>query len=361
MSAPRRPGVGERRFAAASDGAEERAPTPTCAFYLFIRQPHGSEVSPAARNTLDSARIPRASKLLICGLFQKGRVLAQDAILGWHRRLVAKKFDSSKNRQYPGRPRVLADIEELVVRLAKENKSWGYDRIARALANLGHEVADQTVGNILKRHGIPLAPERRKTTTWREFIRSHMDVLTATDFFTAEVWTQGGLVTYYVVFFMHLATRRVHVAGITPHPNEQWMTQVARNVTMADVGFLSSSRYLIHDRDSKFCESFHRTIEAVGVAPVKLPARSPDLNSFAERWVKSVEEECLSKLILFGEKSLRHALREYVVYYHHERNHQGKENLLLFPASDPLPQSERKVRSRERLGGLLRFYHREAA
>ena len=163
-----------------------------------------------------------------------------------------------------------ADIEELVVRLAKENKSWGYDRIAGALANLGHEVADQTVGNILKRHGIPLAPERRKATTWREFIRSHMDVLAATDFFTAEVWTQGGLVTYYVLFFIHLATRRVHVAGITPHPNEQWMTQVARNVTMADVGFLSSSRYLIHDRDTKFCESFHRTIEAVGVAPVKL-------------------------------------------------------------------------------------------
>ena len=127
------------------------------------------------------------------------------------------------------------DIEELVVRLAKENKSWGYDRIAGALANLGHEVADQTIGNILKRHGIPLAPERRKTTTWREFIRSHMDVLAATDFFTTEVWTQGGLVTYYVLFFIHLATRRVHVAGITPHPNEQWMTQVARNVTMADV------------------------------------------------------------------------------------------------------------------------------
>ena len=131
-------------------------------------------------------------------------IVNPDTILGWHRRLVAKKFDGSKNRQYPGRPRIDADIEELVVRLAKENKSWGYDRIAVALANLGHEVADQTVGNILKRHGIPLAPERRKTTTWREFIRSHMDVLAATDFFTTEVWTQGGLVTYYVLFFRHL-------------------------------------------------------------------------------------------------------------------------------------------------------------
>ena len=229
------------------------------------------------------------------------------------------------------------------------------------MANLGYRVSDQTVGNILKRHGIAPAPERRKTTTWTEFIRSHMDVLAATDFFTAEVWTQGGLLTYYVLFFIHLATRRLYIAGITPHPHEQWMTQVARNVTMADVGFLSSSRYLIHDRDSKFCESFRLTIEAVAITPVKLPARSPDLNSFAERWVKSVKEECLSKLILFGKKSLRHALREYVVHHHHERNHQGKENLLVFPASEQLHQSEGKVRSRERLGGLFRFYHREAA
>ncbi len=201
-------------------------------------------------------------------------IVKPETILGWHRRLVAKKFDGSKNRQYPGRPRVDADIEELVVRLAQENKSWGYDRIAGALANLGHEVSDQTVGNILRRHGIPPAPERKKATTWTEFIRSHMDVLAATDFFTAEVWTQGGLVTYYVLFFIHLATRRVYIAGITPHPNEQWMTQVARNVTMADVGFLSSSRYLIHDRDSKFCESFRLTIEGVGVTPVKLPGRA---------------------------------------------------------------------------------------
>ena len=120
-------------------------------------------------------------------------------------------------------------------------------------------------------------------------------------------------------------------AGITPHPNEPWMIQVARNVTMADVGFLSSSRYLIHDRDSKFCESFRDTIEGVGVTPVRLPARSPELNAFAERWVRSVKEECLSKLILFGENSARHALKEYVAHHHHERNHQGTDNLLLFP------------------------------
>ncbi len=121
-------------------------------------------------------------------------------ILAWHRKLVAQKFDGSAQRKAPGRPRIDQEIEALVVRLAKENRSWGYDRIVGALANLGYAVSDQTVGNILKRHGIAPAPERKTTTTWKEFIRTHMDVLVATDFFMAEVWTLGGLVTYYVLF-----------------------------------------------------------------------------------------------------------------------------------------------------------------
>ena len=148
-------------------------------------------------------------------------------------------------------------------------------------------MSDQTVGNILKRHGIPPASTRTKTTTWTEFIRSHMDVLAATDFFTAEVWTQGGLVTYYVLFFIHLGSRRVHLAGITPHPNEPWMIQVARNVTMADVGFLSSSRYLIHDRDSKFCEAFRGTIDAVGVTPTdSIVPRNDSQNLESRSWMR---------------------------------------------------------------------------
>ena len=229
------------------------------------------------------------------------------------------------------------------------------------MANLGYRTSDQTVGNILKRHSIPPAPEREKTTTWNEFIRSHMDVLAATDFFTAEVWTKSGLVTYYVLFFIHLATRRVHIAGITPYPDERWMTQVARNVTMADVGFLCSTRYLIHDRDSKFCASFQRTLEEVGIKTVKLPARSPNLNSFAERWVKSVKEECLSKLILFGEPAFRRCLASYLAHYHGERNHQGKENVILFPSVESSGPREGPILCRERLGGLLRYYHRETA
>jgi len=292
-------------------------------------------------------------------LIEVTTIVKPDTILAWHRRLIAKKFDGSKKRTYPGRPKLDHETEELIVRLAKENRSWGYDRIPGALANVGHKVSDPTVGNVLKRHGISPAPDRRKTTTWREFIRSHTDVLAATDFLTTEVWTKGGLVTYYVLFFMHVASRKVYVAGKTPHPDEAWMTQIARNVTFVDEGFLSSSRYLLHDRDTKFCSAFVKTIESVGVKSVKLPARSPNLNAFAERWVRSVKEECLSRLILLGEESLRRALLQYQAHHHGERPHQGKGNVILFPSSE---QSARAgaLRCRERLGGLLKYYYRDA-
>ena len=236
--------------------------------------------------------------------------------------------------------------------MAQDNRSWGYDRIVGALANLGYTVSDQTVGNILKRHGLPPAPERKTTTTWTEFIRTHMDVLVATDFFTAEVWTLGGLVTYYVLFFLHLGSRKVHIAGVTPHPNAAWMVQVARNVTMEEWGVLSPGQYLIHDRDTKFCAAFQQIIDDAGVERVVLPPRSPNLNAYAERWVRSVKEECLSRLILFGEASLRHALTHYVAHFHHERNHQGKGNVLLFPIVSQNTERQGQVQCRERLGGL---------
>src|SRR2546422_7575161 len=165
-------------------------------------------------------------------LKEVANIVKPDTILAWHRRLVAQKFDGSQQRKALGRPPTDPELEALVVRMAQENRAWGYDRIVGALTNLGHSISDQTVGNILKRHGIAPAPERKTTTTWKECIRTHMDVLVATDFFTAEVWTLGGLVTYYVLFFIHLGSRKVHVAGVTPHPNAPWMIQVARNVTM---------------------------------------------------------------------------------------------------------------------------------
>ncbi len=139
-------------------------------------------------------------KLGTQALQEVAKIVNPDTILAWHRKCIAEKFDGSTQRKPPGRPPVDQTLEALIVRMARENRSWGYDRIVGALANLGYTVSDQTVGNILKRHGVPPAPERKTTTTWKEFIRTHLDVLVATDFFTAEVWTLGGLVTYYVLF-----------------------------------------------------------------------------------------------------------------------------------------------------------------
>jgi len=284
-------------------------------------------------------------------------IVKPDTILAWHRRLVAKKFDGSQHRKALGRPKIDPELEAMVIRMAQENRSWGYDRIAGALKHLGYTLSAQTVGDILKRHGLPPAPERKKTTTWKEFIRTHLDVLVATDFFTTEVWTWSGLVTYYVLFFIHLGSRRIHVAGITPHPDQRWMTQVARNVTMADWGFLSPGRYLIHDRDGKFCPAFQHIIDEAGVTRVPLPPRSPNLNAYAERWARSIKEEALSRMILFGERSLQYALSEFEAHSHQERPHQGKGNVMLMPSPDAGRQRSGPIRCRERLGGLLTYYY----
>ena len=217
------------------------------------------------------------------------------------------------------------------------------------------------MGNILKRHGLSPARKRRQTVRWKDFIRSHLAVLAGADFFTVEILTLKGLVTYYVLFFIHFETRRVNLAGFTPYPDQEWMEQQARNMTMEEWGCLRGCRYLLHDRDAKFCQSFRELIKTGSVNPLRLPARSPNLNSCAERWVRSVKEECLSRVILFGESSLRRALQQYIVHYHEERNHQGKDNRILFPSQTEARRNRGAVRCRERLGGLLKYYEREAA
>jgi transposase InsO family protein len=249
----------------------------------------------------------------------------------------------------------------LIVQIARENSGWGYDRIAGALANLGHEVSDQTVGNVLRRYGIAPAPKRSQATAWKDFIAAHMALLAGMDFFTAEVLTWRGPATYYVLFVIQLETRRVTLAGFTQHPTEEWMQQVARNLTDAEAGALHVQRYVLHDRDTKLCDSFRSMLRIGGIEPLRLPPRSPNLNAFAERWVRSVKEECLSKLILVGKGSLRRALHEYVAHFHGERNHQGKGNVLLFP--DRIGDGSSaggRVECRKRLGGLLRYYSRPA-
>ena len=290
-------------------------------------------------------------------LAEVARVAKPDTILEWYRKLIAQKFDGSKHRSYLGRPPIEPKLEALIVQMAKQNSGWGYDRIVGALANLGYAVSDQTVGNVLKRHGIAPAPKRSQSTTWKEFIQSHMAVLAGMDFFTVEVLSWRGLVTYYVLFFIHLESRRVSLAGITRHPDQAWMQQMARNATGEEWGFLEQRRYVLHDRDTKFCSVFRATMTAGGIEPIQLPARSPNFNAYAERWVRSVKQECLSKLILFGEGSLRRALTEFIEHFHAERNHQGKGNVLLFPVEKVGQQRPRsRVRCHERIGGLLRYY-----
>ena len=332
----------------------------------------------AAENRILRAHLPKRLRLTDpqrCTLADIGKrlgrkvleqvvcVVKPDTILGWYRRLIAQKFDGSRYRAYPGRPPIGRELSELVVRIARENPSWGYDRIVGALSNLGQKLSDQTVGNILRRHGIPPARKRSGNTTWKDFIAAHMAVLAGADFFTVEVLTWRGLITYYVLFFLHLEARRVSLAaGITRHPTEEWMRQMGRNAIDETSGYLRQHRYVLHDRDTKFCEEFRETLAAGGVKCLRLPARSPNLNAFAERWVRSVKEECLSKLILFGEGSLRRALTHFQEHYLSERNHQGKGNILLFPRADELPKTRGpSIESRERLGGLLKYYYRRAA
>jgi hypothetical protein len=176
-----------------------------------------------------------------------------DTLLRWYKRLIAQKFDGSMQRRPCGRPRVAEEIEQLVVRMAEENPTWGYRRIQGALGNLGHAIDKLTVRNILRRHHMEPAPQRRKAGMgWRQFLKMHWEVLAATDFFTVEVATWHGLVTYYVLVVMELATRRVHIAGITPHPTAAFMQQCARQLTDPGDGFLLGKRYLIRDRDTKF-------------------------------------------------------------------------------------------------------------
>jgi len=283
-----------------------------------------------------------------------------DTLLRWYKRLIAQKFDGSTQRRPLGRPRVAEEIEQLVVRMAEENPTWGYRRIQGALANLGHAIDKITVRNILRRRHLEPAPQRRKAgMCWGQFLKMHWEVLAATDFFTVEVATWHGLVTYYVLVVIELATRRVQIAGITPHPTAAFMQQCARQLTDPCDGFLLGKRYLLHDRDTKFTQAFDVLLAASGVEPILLPPRSPNLNAHCERFVRSIKEEALARMIMLGERALYHAIHQYLAHYHTERNHQGLDNQLI-EGEEAVGCQTGDVMRRERLGGLLSYYYREA-
>src|SRR5436190_2910816 len=300
----------------------------------------------------------RAKKLGRKVLAQVATIVTPETLLAWHRRLIAKKYDGSAYRQ-PGRPKTQPrSLNSSFVWLRKIAR--GYRRIQGAMANLGHVLAHATIANILKRHGIEPAPERNRKTTWKEFLDRHWDQLVATDFFTVEVWTCSGLTRFVVLFFMDLSTRRVEIGGIASLANGLWMSQTARNLTDVMDGLLAGKRFLIHDRDPLYTTEFLSILATAGIQSVKLPPRSPNLNAYAERFVRTIKESCLEQMIFFGEDSLRNAIREFIAHYHFERNHQGLDNRLILSSNAP-PAKTGTVQTRRRLGGMLNYYYREAA
>lgn len=282
-------------------------------------------------------------------------IVTPDTILRWHRELIARKYDGSPNRRV-GRPRVMQDIRCLVVRMARENPGWGYLRLQGAMREAGHRVARTTIANILRGHGLEPAPQRH--TPWSAFLKAHWGSIAASDFFTVEAWTPRGLKRFHVFFVIDLKTKRVRIAGVTDQPTGEWVTRITRSLLDGFDGFLLKHSHLIHDRDPLFTEQFQSLLRAAGVEPVRLPPRSPNLNAHAERFVGSIRSECLDRLIIFGERHLHRVLAEYAEHYHHERCHQSLDNHLI----DAVHESgDGTIACRERLGGLLRFYHRSAA
>jgi putative transposase len=221
---------------------------------------------------------------------------------------------------------------------------------------VGHGVARSTIATILKAEGIPPTDER--PTAWRTFLRAHWPALVAADFFTSEVWTIRGLVTYYTIFVIELQSRRVQVVGSTPHPDEAFVLQAMRQLTNGVDGAVGHGRVLICDRDPKWSRAVLEFLEREGVRIMRTPVRAPNCNAYAERFVRSIKEESLNRVILLGEGHLRRAVAEFVAHYHAERNHQGIGNELI----QPLRRTDTRgpVRRRQRMGGVLNYYYRAA-
>jgi len=284
-------------------------------------------------------------------------LLVQPAtVLQWHRELVRRKW-TYQRRQASGRPPIAAEVEALTLHLAKENPCWGYGRLQGELKKLGHALGRSTVRAILKRRHVPPAPLRgQRGSTWRQFLAQHRDAVLACDFFTVETLF---LKTLYVLFFLEIGTRRVHLAGCTAHPTAAWVTQQARQLSWTIQERAQPVRFLIRDRDAKFPPGFDTVFAAEGIATVRTPYRAPNANAYAERWVRSAREECLDLMLVAGEAHPRRVLAEYVAFYNEARPHQGLEQRC--PVALPTPVRDGPVRRRDRLGGLLHDYYREAA
>ena len=277
-------------------------------------------------------------------------------VLKWHRDLVKRKW-TFQRRGRVGRPRVDGELEALIVRLAKENPGLGYEKLQGELEKLGSDIGISTVRDVLKRHHILPAPERDRTqSSWRTFLNHYRTQMLACDFFTIEtVFLQ----TVYVLFFIEVSTRRVYVAGCTDQPDSAWVTQQARQLLWQLQDKNPCIRFLIHDRDTKFTSSFETVFVAEGIETVLTPYQAPNANAFAERWVRSVRQECLDRLLIINQAHLRRVLREYAGYYNKARPHQGLDQRAPIPF--PRGPTTGPISRRDVLGGILHDYRRQAA
>jgi len=305
-------------------------------------------------------RVAAKAKRLSRKMLEQCTVLfTADTIMGWYNKLISQKYDGSHNRTKPGRPQITDEIVNLVIRFKEENPRWGYQKITDQIEYLGYTISKTSVKNILIENGYDPEPDLTVRSTWHEFLRSHWDVMTACDFFTIELMVGRKLIRCTVFFVIEFSTRKVFFTPIKLQPDGNYMKQVARILTDCEEGFLKGKRYLIHDRDPLYrSEGFYDILQSSGIEPIKLPARSPDLNSIAERFVKSVKYDCLNYLIRSSVKQLEYALNQYEEYYHHERIHQSLGKII-----EPKHKIDEnaEIVCIERLGGLLKSYHRLAA
>ena len=281
-----------------------------------------------------------------------GLLVKPETVLGWHRQLVRRRWAAYRDRPRRGRPPILAECCQLILRMARENPRWGYFHIRGELLKVGHSVAATTIRSVLLSAGIPPAG-RRSELSWKQFLAAHAETLLAADFFSVDTIFFKRL---YVLIYVHLATRRVVAASCTAQPTEAWVTQQARNLgwKLEEEGIKVS--VVIHDRDKKFAPKADAVFKSEGARVILTPLMAPRANAHAERWIGSCRRECLDWMLVVNERHLEAILREYCLHYNHERPHRSRN--LRPPASrgDPVPPVGGRLERSTRLGGLLSAY-----
>ncbi|WP_248960195.1 integrase core domain-containing protein [Sphaerisporangium perillae] len=311
------------------------------------------------RRQVDRPRLSWADRAILSALVRPlpkalrvHRLVTPGTLLRWHQRLVARQWTYPQRK--PGRPPTDPTIVALVLRLARENSSWGYERIRGELKNLGYRVSGATIRRILKRAGLEPAP-RRGNDQWRDFIRAHAASTLACDFFSVDTVTLRRL---YVFFVAEVGTRFVHVLGVTARPDGAWVAQQARNL-LIDLGDRAGEfRFLVRDRDAKFTRAFDEVMAGNGTRVIKIPPRSPRANAFAERWVRTARCECTDRMLIFGEWHLRMMLTEYAAHYNQHRPHRSLDLRPPADGADLIRLPVGWIERRQVLGGLINEYER---